>query len=416
MTRTATRPADGKRFNPESLRRMFPLLAAAGKHLHYLDNAATTHKPAAVIDAIGNCYTQRYAAVHRGLYDLAAAATEVYEAARSTIGSFLGAASDADIIFTRGATESINLAATGWARNRLRAGDEVWVTAMEHHSNFLPWQAVCKASGARLRILHCDAHGVLQELPPPSSRHVGLFAITHVSNVLGIINPIAALIRQAHERGIPVLVDGAQAIGHIPVDVGDLGCDFYAFSAHKMYGPTGIGVLYANAARRAEMQPLLLGGGMVDEVGADDSSWLPAPARFEAGSPNLAGAAGLAEAARFIEAHMPEEAQEHVRRLRDEAIWGLEEIPGVVVYGPPANARQYAGIVAFNVEEIHPHDVAQTAASAGVALRAGHHCCQPLMRVLATRATLRASFAPYNTHADVAALLQAIEQAIAAFR
>lgn len=403
-------------FDPERVKALFPLLNRAGESLHYLDNAATAQKPAAVIDAVTACYRDEYGPVHRGLYPLAERASELYESARAALAALVGAPRPEQIVFTRGATESINLAARGWARNLLQPGDEVWVTTMEHHSNYLPWQAVCREAGARLRVVECDAAGDL-DLDGAEGllgRRTRLIALTHVSNVLGVSNPVSDIIERARPRGIPVLVDGAQAAGHTPVNVADLGCDFYAFSAHKMYGPTGIGALYVSAERLDALEPMLLGGGMVEEVGETASTWLPAPGKFEAGSPNLAGAAGFAAAANFARKHMLGDAECHVIDLAAAAADELASMPALTVIGPARSARG-SGIVSFNVEGVHPHDVAQVAGEQGVALRAGHHCCQPLMQRLGVPATVRASFAPYNTQADVEALVASVQHAINIF-
>jgi cysteine desulfurase/selenocysteine lyase len=408
----SSRTGNGAGFDPEPLKARFPLLSRAEPDLHYLDNAATAHKPDAVIDAVAECYRSHYAPVHRGLYGLAERASEDYEKARARVAGLVGAPRPEQLIFTRGTTEAINLVARGWASRVLEPGDEVWVSAMEHHSNYLPWQAVCREADARLRVIECDTAGEL-DLDVAEGLfgdHTRLIALGHVSNVLGVVNPVQPIIERAREAGIPVLLDGAQAAGHMAVDVAELGCDFYAFSAHKMYGPSGAGALYVAKERTGELEPMLLGGGMVEEVGDTESTWLPAPARFEAGSPDLAGAAGFAAAARFIDEHLPERAQRHAIRLAGSAAEGLRAISRVTCYGPPAESRA-SGIVSFNIDGVHPHDVAQTAAEHGVALRAGHHCCQPLMRRLGVPATVRASFAPYNTAADVDALFEAVRAA-----
>ncbi|MGA8259585.1 MAG: aminotransferase class V-fold PLP-dependent enzyme [Arenicellales bacterium] len=421
MSRPLRESEAGTGFDPGPLRSLFPLLDKAGPSLHYLDNAATTHKPAAVIDAVADCYRRQYGPVHRGLYGLAEDASELYESARTAVGKMIGVPDSGQLIFTRSATESINLVARGWARGRLRAGNEIWVTALEHHSNYLPWQAICRETGARLRVIECRttashaAGGLdLEAADGLFGERTRLIAIGHVSNVLGVTNPVRTIVEEAHGRGIAVLVDGAQAVGHTAVDVAALGCDFYAFSAHKMYGPTGIGALYAAPGRAEEMEPLLLGGGMVDEVGASSSEWLPAPAKHEAGSPNLAGAAGFAAAAEFTGGHMLGPAERHVNELAAAAEAALRTIAGITYYGPPPEARR-SGIVSFNVENVHPHDVTQIAAAHGVALRAGHHCCQPLMRRLGVPGTVRASFAPYNVRADVDALIESVHDAIDTF-
>ena len=393
----------------------FPFLRA-DRHtasLHYLDNAATTQKPRQVIDAIVECYTRAYAPVHRGLYPLAALATENYETARRRLARFISASSSSSVIFTHSATESINMVAEGWARSRLGAGDQIWVSRLEHHSNFLPWQRVCLQTGAELRVIELNPDGTLNlhSAPDLFGPRTRLIALTHVSNALGVINPVGEVAKAAIGRGIPVLVDAAQSAAHEELDVNDLGCDFLAFSAHKMYGPGGAGLLYAKAARMAEMEPLLLGGGMVDEVGDVKSSWAPPPARFEAGSPNLADAIGFAAAADYISAIGMSVINTFIRDLTDCALRSLQSIPGVKVYGP-SEQGQRAGIISFNLEGVHPHDVAQIAGEMGVALRAGHHCCQPLMKTLGVAGTVRASFAIYNNESDVEALVSAVRRAL----
>lgn len=379
--------------------------------LHYLDNAATTQMPRQVIQSMVDFYHRHNASVHRGLYPLAEQASELYENARSTVAQFINTASDDEIIFTRSATESINMVAQGWLRPRLKSGDQVWVSRMEHHANFLPWQKLCHDHGARLRIIELNEQGELdwkntEGLFDPST---ALIALTQVSNVLGISNPTQEICHQANQCNIPVLIDAAQAVGHQSIDVLTLDCDFLAFSAHKMYGPTGIGVLYGKAQRLNEMEPLLLGGGMVDFVGQTDSQWAARPACFEAGSPNLVGAIGLASAVDFLKAADMEQIELYIAELSKQAASALSAIPGIHLY--PAGNRNYSGIVSFTLEGIHPHDVAHIAGEHGVAIRAGHHCCQPLMQSLSIDSTLRASFALYNQADDIEALVNAIDQA-----
>jgi len=397
-----------------AMRDDFPLLheRAAQGPLHYLDNAASAQKPAAVIDAVTDCYRRFYAPVHRGLYPLAGEATARYEQARANIARFIGAPAAEQLVFTRSATESINLVATGWLAGRLGAGDEVWVSRMEHHANFLPWQRLCQASGARLRIIELTADGTLDLAAAAGlfGAHSRFIALCHVSNVLGTLNPVDEIVSRARAAGIPVLIDAAQSVAHLPVDVASLGCDFLAFSAHKMYGPTGIGALYARPERLEEMEPLLVGGGMVERVDDASSTWAPVPLRFEAGSPNLAGAIGFAAAADYL-CHLGLHAvRQHIAGLTRQALARLEEIPAIECYGP-GDPAIHAGIISFNLAGIHPHDLAQMAAEYGVAIRAGHHCCQPLMRHLGVAGTARASFAVYNSAADVDALVTAIEAA-----
>jgi cysteine desulfurase/selenocysteine lyase len=393
----------------DDIRPEFPLLAGAPA-LSYLDNAATTQKPRQVIDAVADAYRSLAAPVHRGLYPLAENATAAYEDARSELARFVGTSDRDEVVFTRSATEGINLVARGWARPRLRPGDRIVATRMEHHSNLLPWQQVCGETGAELHVVELEPDGTLawRQDDLIFDRRTRLIALTHVSNVLGTINPVAQIVRHAHANGIAVVVDAAQAVAHLPIDVQALGCDFLAFSGHKMYGPDGIGVLYMRRSRQEETAPLLLGGGMVDTVGDRESTWLPAPARFEAGSPNLAGAIGFAAAARFVARTGLDNVARHVDGLTVAALEALSGMAGVDWYGP---SRPRAGIVSFNLNGVHPHDLAQVAGEMGVAIRAGHHCCQPLMETLGVAATARASFALYNSMDDVARLVHAIETA-----
>jgi cysteine desulfurase/selenocysteine lyase len=395
------------------LRRDFPILLeqGAGRELVYLDNAATSQKPNCVIEAIADCYRSYNAPVHRGLYKLAQEATARYEDARARIARFIHAPSSEQIIFTRSTTESINMVARGWAASRLKPGDAVWVTRMEHHSNFLPWQRICHASGAELRMVELNPAGELDlsacpDLFGPRTR---LIALSLVSNVLGAINPVSEIVQRAAERNIAVLADAAQAASHIPIDVETLGCDFLALSAHKMCGPNGIGLLYAKPQRLEEMEPMLLGGGMVDQVEAEEATWAEAPAKFEAGSPNLAGAVGFAAAADYLDGIGMIAVQQHIAALTRSAMDALTAFPDITVYGPIAARR--AGIISFNLASVHPHDLVQAAGEEGVALRAGHHCCQPLMHRLGISGTARASFALYNTISDIDALVAAIDKA-----
>ncbi len=400
----------------ERLRADFPILADSRPALHYLDSAASAQKPACVIDAVDDCYRHQYGPVHRGLYPLAEQASTRYEDARRAVASFINAARAEQVVFTRSATEAINLVASGWAGNRLRPGDEIWVSQMEHHSNFLPWQRICRERGARLRLIPLDDSGRLdlaraEDLFGSKTR---LIAITQVSNVLGTINPIRQITARARAQDIAVMVDAAQSVGHMPVDVEELDCDFLAASAHKMCGPTGIGFLYAKTDRLIETEPLLLGGGMVDEVGLESSSWADVPARFEAGSPNLAGAAGLAAAIDYLDSIGLERIEARVRSLTELAYERLSAIEGLRFYGPkPAVDR--GGILSFEIEGIHPHDLGQVAGEHGVAIRAGHHCCQPLMQRLGVSSTARASFHFYNNEQDIEALAQALHAAIEMF-
>jgi cysteine desulfurase/selenocysteine lyase len=401
----------------DAIRNDFPIFNSGSPSIHYLDSAATSQKPLCVIDAIARCYRSEYGPVHRGLYPLAEAASEGYEKARRTLANFINAASADEIVFTRSATEAINLVASGWAGQALEAGDEIWVSQMEHHSNYLPWQRVCRERGASLKVIPLDSSGKLD-----LDRSDGLFgdstrliAITHVSNVLGNVNPVEKIIDLASHHSIPVLVDAAQSVGHMPVDVQSLNCDFLVASAHKMCGPGGIGLLYGKKERLAQTEPLLLGGGMVDQVGTVDqlpgeaSLWSDIPARFEAGSPNLAGALGFAVAADYIQGIGRQAIEKWERELAVTAFETLSEIGGLTIYGPE-NSESRSGILSFNIDGIHPHDIAQIAGEQGVSIRAGHHCCQPLMQHLNISSTARASFSFYNNKEDIAALGMAIHE------
>ena len=397
----------------DAIRKDFPILNSSPQTLHYLDSAATSQKPNCVIDAIANCYRSEYGPVHRGLYPLAERASESYEQARQTLANFINAPSANDIVFTRSATEAINMVATGWAGQQLKAGDEIWVSQMEHHSNYLPWQRVCRNRGASLRVIPLDNSG---QLDLDSS--AGLFgdrtrliAITHVSNVLGVVNPVDKICSLALQKSIPVLVDAAQSVGHMRVDVQALNCDFLVASAHKMCGPGGIGLLYGKQDRLAETEPLLLGGGMVDQVQSESSIWSEIPARFEAGSPNLAGVLGFAVAADYIHEVGRNAIEKREQELAAIAFEALSEIGGVSIYGPE-NSEYRSGILSFNIDGIHPHDIAHIAGEQGVAIRAGHHCCQPLMQHLDISSTARASFSFYNNREDIAALIKVVRESI----
>ena len=403
------------RLDPLLVRQDFPLLrdAPLAQGLHYLDNAATTHKPQVVIDAIRDCYGGFYGPIHRGLYPLAEEASRRYELARQRLAGFLGAASADELVFTRSATEAINMVAWGWARERLQPGDRIWVSRMEHHANYLPWQRVCRDRGAELRIIELHEDGSLDlagspELFAPQTR---LIALCQVSNVLGVENPLRELCATARAHDIPLVVDAAQGVSHLPLDVCELGCDFLACSAHKMYGPSGIGLLYGRAERLQEMAPLLLGGGMVDEVGEGtaESTWTRTPARFEAGSPNLAGAVAFAAAADYLQGLDRHRVQAHLTMLTTAAAEALAEVSGLRLLPPGETPR--SAILSFTLDAVHPHDLAQVAGEQGVAIRAGHHCAQPLMRSLGLVATARASFGVYNGMHDVEALVRAVDSA-----
>jgi cysteine desulfurase/selenocysteine lyase len=409
VTHEAINPIFADKLYFENLRNDFPIFNAGTGTLHYLDSAATSQKPNCVIDAVADCYSNHYGPVHRGLYPLAEEASEVYEQARRTLAEFINAPSPEEIVFTRSATEAINLVASGWAGQRLEPGDQIWVSQMEHHSNYLPWQRVCRERGARLRVIPLDSGGQLDLDRADSlfAKNTRLIAITQVSNVLGIVNAVEKIIDPAAKASIPVLLDAAQSVGHMPVDVQALNCDFLVASAHKMCGPGGIGLLYAKAEKLAQTEPLLLGGGMVDEVLDGTSLWSEIPARFEAGSPNLAGALGFAVAADYIQRIGRDRIMKWEQELADTAFELLSGVDGLSIYGSP-NSQHRTGILSFNIDGIHPHDVAQIAGEQGVAIRAGHHCCQPLMQHLNTSSTARASFSFYNNEQDIEALVSAI--------
>lgn len=390
----------------------FPILArpVRGKRLAYLDNAATTHKPDAVIEAERRFYRESNANIHRGVHWLSQHATDLYEAARDRVRGFLNAARADEIIFTRGTTEAINLVAYSWGRTNLKAGDEIIVSEMEHHSNIVPWQLVCQQTGAVLKVIPIDDAGelrldVYESLLGPRTR---LVAVGHVSNALGTINPVHSIIASARAVGARTLIDGAQAVAHLPVDVQALGCDFYAFSGHKLYGPTGTGALYARRELLADMPPWQGGGDMILTVAFEGSTWAEPPARFEAGTPNIAGAIGLAAAIDYLDGVGLAAAAAHEDALLTHATEAILGLPGIRLYG---TAARKSGILSFTVAGIHPHDLGTILDAEGVAIRAGHHCAMPVMTRFRIPGTARASFALYNDERDVDALIAAIRKA-----
>ena len=390
----------------------FPILARPvhDRRLAYLDNGATTQKPDAVIEAEARFYRESNANIHRGVHWLSQHATDLYEAARSTVRGFINARHADEIVFTRGTTEAINLVAQSWGRAELRAGDEILITTMEHHSNIVPWQLLCEQTGAVLKVVPISDAGELDldafdALLNPRTR---LLAITHISNALGTINPVAALTASAHAVGALVLVDGAQAVAHQKVDVQALDCDFYAFSGHKLYGPTGIGVLWGRAELLAAMPPWQGGGDMIRTVSFERTTYADAPQRFEAGTPNIAGTIGLAAAIDYVSAIGIERIAAHEHALLAHATAALGDIPGIRLIGTAAHK---AGILSFMVEHIHPHDLGTILDAEGVAIRAGHHCAMPLMTRFGIPGTARASLAMYNDETDIAALVSAIHKA-----
>ena len=402
-------PAREGRGGIADLRRDFPILDERfhAAPLVYLDNAATTQKPRAVIERLSRFYAEDNANVRRGLYALGERATAAYEGARAAVQRFIGAASPEEIVFVRGTTEAINLVAAAWGRTHLSAGDEIIVSELEHHSNLVPWQIACQEKRASLRVAPIDERGDLRldEYQRLLNARTRLVAIAHVSNALGTVNPIEPIVRLAHDRGVPVLVDGAQAVAHRAVDVRALDCDFYAFSGHKMYGPTGIGVLYARKSILDALPPYQSGGGMIRSVAFDRTQYAATPERFEAGTPDIAGAVALESAIAYLTSVGWAAIAEHEDALVAHLIAALSALPGVRIVGAPAES---AGIVSFVVDGAHPHDVATLLDGEGVAVRAGHHCCQPLMARLGLTATVRASVALYNTREDIDRLTAAV--------
>ena len=392
-------------------RSQFPLLAGAPA-LRYLDSAATAQKPQAVLDAIRDYYTHDNANPHRGAYELSVRATERYHAARLSVARFIGAQADADtVLFTRGATEAMNLVANTYGTANVRAGDRIVVTRMEHHANFVPWQQLAKRVGAEFVIVELTPSGEidLDAMRAALQGPVRIVALPHVSNVLGTINPVAEIAAMAHAAGAVVVCDGAQAVPHIAVDVHALGVDFYAFSGHKLGGPTGIGALWGKRALLEQMPPWQLGGDMIEFVRDDDTSWNVIPHKFEAGTPNVGGAVGMGAACDWLHALGIDRVRAHEQTLVAQALTALHAIDGVTTYGPPAERR--SGAVSFSVEGVHPHDLAQLLDAEGICVRAGHHCAQPLMRFIGQPATARASFWVYNDASDVTALATAVRRA-----
>lgn len=403
------------------IRADFPILhqQVNGQSLVYLDNGATAQKPRAVIDALVRYYERDNSNVHRGLHELSMRATDAYEGARARVAKFIHAADPAEILFTRGTTESINTVARSWGHAHLKPGDVVLTTEFEHHSNLVPWQQAAKAAGATLKyvpLLGADGEGGpdLAALDALLTPQVKLFAFTHVSNTLGTINPAAELCRRARAVGAVTVIDAAQSIGHMPLDVQQLGCDFLAFSGHKMCGPTGIGVLYGRRALLDKLAPDETGGGMVVQVTYEQATWKPAPERFEAGTPNVAGAIGLAAACDYLDAVGRDRIAAHDDALARYAMEKLSVLPGIRIIGPRVGAAR-SGLISFAFEHVHAHDVVTFANEDGIALRGGHHCNQPLMRKLGLASTSRASFYLYNTEAEIDRLAQSLQRILKFF-
>jgi cysteine desulfurase/selenocysteine lyase len=403
-------------FDVERIRADFPILRrqVRGRALTYLDNAATTQKPQQVLDALTGYYTTCNANVHRGVHFLSEIATEAHDVARGKVRAFLNAASTREIVFTRNSTEGINLVAHAFGRWRVNAGDEILITAMEHHSNIVPWQLLCAERGAHLRVAPIDDAGalILDELEALLTPRTKLLSVTHMSNALGTVNPIATIVRMAHARGVPVLVDGSQAAYHMPVDVQALDCDFYVATGHKLYGPTGIGVLYGRESLLAEMPPFLGGGDMIRSVTFEKSTWNELPYKFEAGTPDIAGAIGLGAALDYISAVGLDRITAHEHDLLEYGTAALLEVPGLRLIG---TAPHKASILSFVIEGVHPHDIGTIVDQDGVAIRTGHHCAQPVMDRFCVPATARASLAMYNTRCEIDALVGALRRVHAVF-
>ncbi|HYE76964.1 MAG TPA: cysteine desulfurase [bacterium] len=399
------------------LREDFPILhqtVRGGHPLVYLDNAATTQKPVAVMEAMDRYYREDNANVHRGVHLLSERATKAYEEARGKVAGLLNAASPKEIVFTRGTTEAINLVAQSYGRPRLTAGDEILISHLEHHSNIVPWQLLCQQTGAILKVAPINERGevILVALEALVTGRTRLIAISHVSNALGTINPVEQVVALAHSRGIPVLIDGAQAAPHAPVDVQALGCDFYALSAHKMYGPTGIGALYGKTEVLRAMPPWQGGGDMIASVTFDQTTYNVPPFRFEAGTPNIAGAIGWGAAIDYLQGVGLEAIAAHEAALLEYGTRLLAELPGI---RPIGTAEQKAAVLSFVVEGVHPHDVGSILDQEGIAVRAGHHCAQPVMAHFQVPATVRASVALYNTPDELDALAAGLRKVIEVF-
>ena len=398
-------------FDVERLRRDFPILnqKVRGKALVYLDSAATSQKPQPVIDAIARYYQSGNANIHRGVHFLSEHATEEHEAARQAVREFVNAARTEELIFVRGTTEGINLVAQTYGRAHVGVGDEVLVSAMEHHSNIVPWQILCEQQGAKLRVIPINDQGelLLDEFEKLIGPRTKIVAVTHVSNALGTINPIREIVKIAHAHNVPVVVDGAQAVPHIKVDVQDLGCDFYAFSGHKMYGPMGIGVLYGKHALLEAMPPYQGGGDMIRSVTFEKTQYNTLPYKFEAGTPDVAGAIGLGAAIKYLNSVGIENVAAHEHELLEHATESLSKLPGIRVIG---DAKEKAAVLSFVMEGVHPHDIGTILDQEGIAVRTGHHCAQPIMQRFGIPATVRASFALYNTKAEVDALVAGIKK------
>mgnify|MGYP001222933943 FL=1 len=413
MTTTAAAAAA---WDVAAVRRDFPLLSPEvhGRPFVYLDSANTTQKPEAVIRASDRFYRETNANIHRSTYRLSEAATAAYEGAREKVRRFLNAPSAREVVFTRGTTEAINLLATSFGQAFVKAGDEILITGMEHHSNIVPWQLLCERTGAKLRVLPIDDRGdlVLEALDGLLTERTKLLGVVHVSNALGTVNPVKEIVERAHAKGVPVLVDAAQSAPHLGVDVRDLGCDFLAFSGHKVYGPTGIGALWGRESFLAKMPPYQGGGDMIASVTFERSSWADLPAKFEAGTGNLAGAVALGAALDYVTALGLTRIAAHEHDLVTYATERLSEVPGLRVIG---TAKEKASVVSFVLGDVHPHDVGTILDQEGVCVRTGHHCAQPVMARYDVPATVRASFGLYNTREEVDALVSGLRKVLEVF-
>jgi cysteine desulfurase/selenocysteine lyase len=398
-------------YDVERIREDFPILKQSvhGKPLVYLDNAATTQKPRSVIDAERRVYEEYYSNVHRGVHDLSQRSTEEYEAVRGRVQRFLNAASSKEIVFTRGTTEAINLVAWSYGRKHVRGGDEVLITALEHHSNIVPWQMLCDEKGAHLRVAPINDQGevIFEEFEKLLGPRTRIVSIAHVSNALGTVNPVKRVVELCHARGVPVLVDGAQSAPRLPVDVRELGCDFFAFSGHKLYGPSGIGVLYGKAAHLDAMPPYQGGGDMILSVTFGKTIYNDIPYKFEAGTPNIAGAIGLGAALDYLGGLGMAKIAAHEDDLLRYATSALSDVKGLSFIG---TARERAGSVSFVLDTAHPHDIGTVLDYEGIAIRTGHHCAQPVMARYGLPATARASFGLYNTRDEVDALVRGLSK------
>ncbi|WHX99852.1 cysteine desulfurase [Neobacillus sp. DY30] len=397
--------------NVHDIRRQFPILdqEVNGKPLVYLDSSATSQKPIQVIETVEKYYKEINSNVHRGVHTLGTRATDAYEGAREKVRKFINAKSTQEVIFTRGTTTALNTVAASYAADNLKAGDEIVITYMEHHSNIIPWQQVARRTGAVLKYIPLQEDGTisLEDVKATVTANTRVVSVMQVSNVLGVINPVKEIAKIAHENGAIMVVDGAQSAPHMKIDVQDLDCDFLAFSGHKMCAPTGIGVLYGKKHLLENMEPIEFGGEMIDFVHLQESTWKELPWKFEAGTPIIAGAIGLGAAIDFLNEIGLDNIEEHEHKLAAYALEKMSAVPGMTIYGP-LDAAKRAGLVTFNIEDVHPHDVATVLDAEGIAVRAGHHCAQPLMKWLKASATARASFYLYNTEDDIDKLVEGL--------